>query len=149
VNKLFLKKAVELSKISLGEGKFPAGALLARNNEIVWSETSSAYPNQHLHAETKIIDKAVAEINNQLKEYELYTSLAPCLMCFGKIYWSGISKVYYVLSREDVDIKLSYEGEHDFSEIINRLNRKIEFVQDRTYYDEALEIYKEWEEKMI
>lgn len=144
MNKNFLKKAIELSKDSLEQGKFPAGAVIVKGNEIVGTETSSAYPHQHLHAETKLIDKVMAETNQQLEKYELYTSLAPCLMCLGKIYWSGIKKVYYVLSREDVDLKLSYEGPHDFEDIVRKLNRKIEFIQDKTYFDEALKIYKSW-----
>lgn len=148
MNKDFVKKAVELSDESLKQGKFPAGAVIAKGNKIVGTETSSAYPHQHLHAETKLIDKVMAETNDQLGEYELYTSLAPCLMCLGKIYWSGIKKVYYVLSREDVDLKLSYEGPHDFEGIVKKLNRKIEFIQDKIYFDEALEIYRKWEKSI-
>lgn len=147
MKKNFIKKSVELSKESLEQGKFPAGAVIVKENKIVGTETSSVYPHQHLHAETKLIDKVMAKTNQQLEEYELYTSLAPCLMCLGKIYWSGIKKVYYVLSREDVDLKLSYEGPHDFEDIVKKLNRKIEFIQDKTYFDEALEIYNKWEIK--
>lgn len=145
MNENLIKKAVELSKESLEQGKFPAGAVIAKGNKIISTETSSAYPHQHLHAETKLIDKVMAETNKKLGEYELYTSLAPCLMCLGKIYWSGIKKVYYVLSRQDVDLKLSYEGPHDFEGIVSKLNRKIEFVQDKTYFNEALAIYNKWE----
>lgn len=140
MNKNFVKKAVDLSRKSLEQGKFPAGAVLVKGDEVILTETSSAYPNQHLHAETKIIDKTIADINDQLENYELYTSLAPCLMCFGKIYWSGIKKVYYVLSRQDVDLGLSYEGDHNFEEIVKKLNRPIDFIQDRTYFNEALAV---------
>lgn len=141
----FLKRTVELSKESFNKGKFPAGAVLVKDGKIVATETSSAYPHQHLHAETKIIDKVMLETDAQLEDYELYTSLAPCLMCFGKIYWSGISRVYFVLSREDVDIEMSYEGDHDFERIKTKTNREIEFVQDKTFFNEALAVYKEWE----
>jgi len=144
----FVKKAVELSGKSLEQGKFPAGAVIVKDDKIVGTETSSAFPHQHLHAETKLIDKTMAKIDDQLGDYELYTSLAPCLMCLGKIYWSGIAKVYYVLSREDVDLKLSYEGSHDFGEVAGKLNRKIEFIQDKTLFDEALKIYKKWERRI-
>ncbi len=144
----FLKKAVELSEESAKLGKFPAGAVLVKDSNIVATETSSVYPHQHLHAETKIIDKVMAETNQQLDEYELYTSLAPCLMCLGKIYWSGIKKVYYILSRNDVDTEFCYEGLHDFDKIVSKLNRKIEFIQDKTYHKEALEIYRNWKNKI-
>lgn len=143
----FLKQAVELSKQSVSEGKFPAGAVLVYDNQVIASSTSSSYPNQHLHAETRIIDEAIANLNKKLEDFEVYTSLAPCLMCFGKIYWSGVSKVYYVLGREDVDVNMSYEGKHDFEEIVQGLNRKIEFIQDKTLHEEALDIYNSWEPK--
>lgn len=149
MNRNFLKKAVDLSKQSLEQGKFPAGAVLAQGDRIVASATSSAFPHAHLHAETKVVDEVMNRVNKQLEGYELYTSLASCLMCLGKIYWSGISKVYYVLSRSDVDTKLSYEGSHNFQEILANLNRKIDFIQDKTYFNEALEIYRNWEEKVI
>ncbi len=148
MNKNFIKKAIELSKDSLEQGKFPAGAVIVEGNKIIGTETSSAYPHQHLHAETKLIDKVTAETDDQLGEYELYTSLAPCLMCLGKIYWSGIKRVYYVLARNDVNLKYSYEGNHDFERIVKKLNRKIEFIQDKTYFDEALEIYRKWEKSI-
>ncbi len=69
-------------------------------------------------------------------------------MCLGKIYWSGIKRVYYVLARNDVNLKYSYEGNHDFERIVKKLNRKIEFIQDKTYFDEALEIYRKWEKSI-
>ena len=59
MNKDFLKKVVDLSKESYDQGKFLAGAVLAKNGKIVYMENSNAYPNQHLHAEMKIIDKAL------------------------------------------------------------------------------------------
>ena len=145
----FLKKAVDLSKESLEQGKFPAGALLAKGKNIVATETSSAYPHQHLHAETKIIDKTMADINQQLSDYKLYTSLSPCLMCLGKIYWSGIKKVYFVLDRSNTNLELAYEGRYDFESLISNLNRKIEFIQDTTYFEYALKIYRKWELKML
>jgi len=147
MNKKFLKKAVELSQESFKQGKFPAGAVLVKNNTIVATETSSVYPHQHLHAETKIIDRMMAETNQLLEEYDLYTSLVPCLMCLGKIYWSGIKRIFYVLAREDVNVEYSYEGTHNFNDIVNALNRKIEFTQDKRFFDEALEIYNKWEVK--
>ncbi|MBD3366228.1 hypothetical protein GF360_02670 [candidate division WWE3 bacterium] len=147
MNKNFLKRVVELSKQSQEEGKFPAGALLVKDGKIVYEETSSPFPDQHLHGEIKVIDQAIADIRDQLGEYELYTSLAPCLMCLGKIYWSGIKKVYFILSREDTCKYL--EGEHDFNDIVSKFNKPIEFIQDKTYYDEAKDIYDTWEETIL
>ena len=147
MNKEFLEKAVELSERAVEEGKFPAGAVIVKDGQVVAEETSSVHPNQHLHAVTKLIDALIAETKDQLGEYEVYTSLAPCMMCTGKIYWSGVKKVYYVLSRDDVKVKPAYEGQCDFEDIVSNLNSKIEFVQDKTFFKKALEIYKNWESK--
>jgi len=118
---------------------------LVKDNQTAITDTTSVYPNIHLHPESKIIDKMMAETNDQLSDYVLYTSLAPCLMCMGKIYWSGIKEVHYVLSRSDVDVSFSYEGTHTLEEIVSKLNRKIEFIQDKAHFEEALDIYKKWQ----
>ena len=145
MNKDFLKKAVELSKESFQQGRFPSGAVLARNSEIIDTAISGLYPHIHFHAETMLIDEAMVKYNKQLEDFELYTSMEPCIMCLGKMYWSGINKIAYVLSRKDVDEAIAYEGKHSTKEIISKFNRPIKLVQDKTYYKEALEIYKKWE----
>lgn len=99
MHKGFIKKAVTLSKKSFEQGKFPAGAVIAKGDKVVGTATSSAYLQQHLHAETKLIDQTVA-------------------------------------------------GNHNFDEVVNNLNRKIEFIQDKTHFNEALDIFKKWEEKV-
>jgi len=146
MNKEALKKVVTLSKKAFEQGLYPAGAALVKDGKIVYEEISSPYPYQHMHGETKIIDKAIAATRTQLDDYELYTSLAPCLMCLGKIYWSGIKKVYFVLAREETCKYL--EGDHSFDDIVSKFNKPIGFIQDKTYYDEAKEIYDAWEEKI-
>ncbi len=84
-------------------------------------------------------------INAQLEGYELYTSMEPCLMCLGKAYWSGIRKITYVLAKEDVDQNLAYETKLTTSQISDSLNGGMLIVQDKTFFEEALAIYKEWE----
>lgn len=144
----FLKRAVELSKVSFEKGRFPAGAVLVKNGEIVGEGISGLYPKIHIHAETRLIDEAMEKQNEQLESFELYTSLEPCMMCLGKAYWSGIKKITYVLSRKDVDQHLAYETSHSSEEMQSRLNKDIELIQDETYSKEALEIYKTWEERI-
>jgi tRNA(Arg) A34 adenosine deaminase TadA len=37
-----------------------------------------------------------------LGQFTLYTSTEPCAMCSGAIYWSGIGRVVYALSSEQL-----------------------------------------------
>lgn len=141
----FIKKAVEMSKESFEKGRFPAGAVLVKDNKIVGTGISGLYPHIHIHAETGLIDEAMKTNNAQLEGYELYTSMEPCLMCLGKAYWSGIRKVTYVLAKEDVDQSLAYETKLTTSQISDSLNGGMLLIQDKTLFEEALSIYKEWE----
>lgn len=145
--KEFLKKAVEMSKESFEKGRFPAGAVLVKDNKTVGTGISGLYPHIHIHAETGLIDEAMRTNNAQLEGYELYTSMEPCLMCLGKAYWSGIRKITYVLAKEDVDQSLAYETKLTTSQISESLNDGMFLIQDKTLFEEALAIYKEWESK--
>jgi guanine deaminase len=145
----FIKKAVELSKESFEKGRFPAGAILVKGNESIGTGISGLYPHIHIHAETKLIDEAMTKYNEQLKGFELFTSMEPCMMCLGKAYWAGIRKITYVLAKEDVNQDFAYENKLTTQEITSKLNDGMTLVQDKTLFDEALAIYKEWEEKLV
>lgn len=141
----FLKKAVELSKESYEQGRFPAGAVLVKDNQIIGTGISGLFPKIHIHAETQLIDEAMEKCNMQLEGFELFTSLEPCLMCLGKAYWAGIRKITYVLAKEDVDQQLAYETTLSTTDLTSKLNNGMKLIQDGTYSDDALSIYKEWE----
>jgi tRNA(Arg) A34 adenosine deaminase TadA len=143
----YLKKAIDLSKESFGKGRFPAGAVLVKGNKVIGTGISGLYPHIHIHAETRLIDEAMSKGNSQLEGFELFTSMEPCMMCLGKAYWAGIRKITYVLSKEDVNQDLAYETKLSTSEITSNLNGGMKLIQDKTYYEEAMKVYKEWEAK--
>ena len=140
--------AIELSNDSFEKGRFPAGAVLVKGNEIIGTEISGLYPHIHIHAETKLIDEAMEKYDSQLDGFELFTSMEPCMMCLGKAYWSGIRKITYVLAKEDVDQELAYESKLTTSDITAKLNNGMTLVQDKTLHAEALHIYKLWEDSI-
>lgn len=142
----FIKNAVELSKESFEKGRFPAGAVLVKENKIIDTGISGLYPHIHIHAETKLIDEAMNKYNAQLEGFELFTSMEPCMMCLGKAYWAGIRKITYILAKEDVNQDLAYENKLTTQEITSKLNDGMTLIQDKTLFDEALAIYKKWEE---
>jgi len=116
-----------------------------RDGEIIGTGISGLYPHIHMHAETKLIDGAMAKYNAQLEGFELFTSMEPCMMCLGKAYWAGIRKITYVLAKEDVNQDLAYETKLTTQEITSKLNDGMTLVQDKTHHEEAMKVYKLWE----
>jgi len=61
------------------------------------------------HAETLAIALAQKKVGSfdlaqdLQKRYSLYTSGQPCIMCFGVIWWSGITKLVSAATAEDIE----------------------------------------------
>ncbi len=142
-NKEFLKLAIEQSELSVGQGQFPAGALVVLDNEVIASETSDSYPS-YQHAECKAIDKAFKKIG-KLTNATLYASMEPCLMCLARVYWSGIRRIVYATNRDSLN-QHYYEGSQDNRKILKDLNESIEYLQIADLENEALKVVRRWEE---
>jgi tRNA(adenine34) deaminase len=103
----FMKKAIHCASIALEQGNFPVGCVITYQNNIIstGSRTSSVghSPNELDHAEINALknlgsQKEISHLNcNQLT---LYSTLEPCLMCFGAILIHRIPRIVYAY--EDV-----------------------------------------------
>lgn len=94
----FMQKAIELAKISEGEGEVPVGAVVVRNNEIVGTGRNRREygKNALYHAELEAIDNACKRLGGwRLWQCDLYVTLEPCPMCAGAIINSRIKTVYF------------------------------------------------------
>lgn len=141
----YLKRAVELSKISLDSDEFPAGAVLVTKKRNVY-ESKPSLP--HNHGETMVIDMAIASEGAPLNEAVMYASMQPCMMCSSKMYWAGIKKVNYVIPKSAVNTTYAYENDMNTEEVAHTFWNPIVMEQDPTYFDEAIELYKTWEQKI-
>ena len=141
-DKEFLKSAIEQSKLSVKQGKFPAGAVVVFGKKIVASGVSDSYPG-YQHAECRAVDEAFQKIGN-LKSATLYASMEPCLMCLARAYWSGIRKIVFAISKKSLDPRY-YEGSYDSSKIVEAINEPIEYSHVVDLESEALKIVEEWE----
>ncbi|MBB6714909.1 nucleoside deaminase [Clostridium gasigenes] len=101
----FMRKAIELAMKSRNEGNEPFGAILVKDNEIVMSgenQINTLCDPTH-HAEIGLIRKFCVENNIfNLKEYTLYTSCEPCVMCSGAMVWSNLHKLVYSVSHDQL-----------------------------------------------
>lgn len=93
-----MKKAFEEAKYAFFKNEVPVGCIIVNNNDIV-SRSSNMVEllnDSTAHAELIAITSAQNSLNSKnLDNCILYTTLEPCLMCYGAIYWSKINTVVY------------------------------------------------------
>jgi tRNA(adenine34) deaminase len=94
----FMKKAFEEAKYAFFKNEVPVGCVIVNNNDII-SRSSNMVEllnDSTAHAELIAITSAQNSLNSKnLDNCILYTTLEPCLMCYGAIYWSKINTVVY------------------------------------------------------
>lgn len=141
----YLKQAVELSKKSFENGKFPAGAVLVtKSGGVYTSDPSLAY----YHGECMVIDKAIEAEGFPLIDSVIYSSMESCLMCSTKMYWAGITEVHFVIPKSSTNTLYAYEDSFPMQEKISKFNTPLISTQHSDYIDEALELYQTWVKKI-
>lgn len=138
----YVKMAIELAK----NGSFPYGAIVVKNDTIIGSASSGTGEvwDPTAHAETLAIRRACQNINSSdLSGATIYSSCEPCFMCFGTIWWSGISKIVYGASIYDSNIIIDTNININVETLNQQTGNKIEIIGG-ILKDEAIEVMKEW-----
>jgi len=94
----FMKRAFELARVGLARGDGAIGAVLVKDGKIIceFANTTKTDSDPTMHGETGMISYAGHVLEKSLWEGStLYTSLEPCIMCTGSIYWAGIRTIVY------------------------------------------------------
>ncbi|MEM9037740.1 MAG: nucleoside deaminase [Actinomycetota bacterium] len=99
----FLQRTIELADESVEDGNHPFAAVLVAADGTVLAEGK----NNHSvdkgpgHAETNLARRAAIEFDEEtLRGSTLYTSVEPCSMCSGTIYWAEIGAVVFGMTEE-------------------------------------------------
>jgi tRNA(Arg) A34 adenosine deaminase TadA len=142
----FLKQAIENSRKSMSEGNFPAGAVVVKDGEVIARAVSSPYPGL-FHADSKAVTEAFNKIG-PLKGATLYVGLESCLMCTGVAYWSGIRRIVYAVAKSRLSGDY-YETPESTRDLFEKFNEKIEFVHIKDLEEEALDVVRKWERRML
>lgn len=136
----FMKKALQEANYAFFKDEVPIGCVVVHNNEII-SRSSNMVEllnDSTAHAELIAITSAQNNLNSKnLENCTLYTTLEPCMMCYGAIYWSKIKTIVYGASDQkrgfsknivnvDRDIKI-IKGvlEAESKELLNSFFKKI------------------------
>jgi guanine deaminase len=142
----FLKIAIDMARQGISSNRGgPFGAIVVQDDEIIGrgcnQVTSSHDPTAH--AEIVAIRHACNNIKSfQLKNCSIYSTCEPCPMCLGAIYWAGLKRVIFSLSRLDAK-KIGFQDELIYKELILPHHlRKMETKQ--IYMDESLEVFNQW-----
>ena len=102
-----MRLAIEIALAAAENGGGPFGAVLAdregRAIALGWNDVVAAHDST-AHAEIVAMRRAEHRLGtHRLEGCALYSSCAPCIQCYGAIYWSGLAKVYSAARKEDAE----------------------------------------------
>lgn len=103
-DRVFMGQALALAEEALQAGEFPVGCLIVAGGRVVATGRRSGSggdtPNEVDHAEMTALRQLAQQPVGNKTPLTLYSTLEPCLMCFGAILLSGIKRIVYAY--EDV-----------------------------------------------
>lgn len=103
-----LKEANKVAMRSVESGNNPFGAILVDKDGNILLESGNLEKTLGVataHAELKLCELASKKYNKEfLNTTTLITTVEPCAMCSGAIYWTGIGRVVYGISEADLKI---------------------------------------------
>ena len=93
-----LNRAVELALAAEASGNLPIGAVIALDGRIVGEGGNGIHaPAFHpgRHAEIQALRAVPSESWSRASELTCYTTLEPCLMCYGALVLHGVGRVFF------------------------------------------------------
>ena len=110
---VFMRKAIELSMLAVEHGNEPFGAVLVKDNEMVFTNENQIYTRHDptFHGEAGLIREFCAQTGiTDLQEYTMYSSCEPCFMCSGAMVWVKLGRLVYAASNMELEKILGNEG---------------------------------------
>jgi tRNA(Arg) A34 adenosine deaminase TadA len=99
----FLRRAFSVARRSQEKGNYPFGAILVSEGGEVLLEAENTVISETDcagHAELNLMREAVRRIDPVvLSGSAVYASAEPCAMCSGALFWGGIKRLVYGLSK--------------------------------------------------
>jgi len=94
----FLQRTIALADQAVAEGNHPFGAVLVSSRGAILMEAKNSFSVDRGpgHAEANLAREAARTFDIEtLRGATLYTSVEPCSMCAGTIYWAEIGSVVF------------------------------------------------------
>ncbi|GAA4602490.1 nucleoside deaminase [Actinoallomurus liliacearum] len=103
----YLRRAIELAAAAAAGGDAPYGSLLVGpDGDVLAEEHNTVISDRDIaaHPELKLARWAARELDPATAAATtMYTSCQPCTMCYGGIQRSGLGRVVFALSTEQLD----------------------------------------------
>jgi tRNA(Arg) A34 adenosine deaminase TadA len=99
----YLERTITLADAAVAEGNHPFGALLVDAGGKILTEAKNSFTVDRGpgHAETNLARQAARDFPVEvLRQATLYTSVEPCCMCAGTIYWAEIGAVVFGMTEK-------------------------------------------------
>ena len=145
-DRIFMEKAIALSAKAVEHGNEPFGAVLVKDNEIVYTNENQIYTRNDptFHAEFGLIRRFCEETGiTDLSDYTLYSSCEPCYMCCGAMVWTKLGRLVYAASDVDLCNILGVQGS-ECSRIVFENSGANIAVSSGILREEAMEVLKSY-----
>ena len=142
----FMERAIELSVRAVAHGNEPFGAVLVKDNQIVYENENQIYTRHDptFHAEAGLIRSFVEETGiSNLSAYTLYSSCEPCFMCCGAMVWTKLGRLVYAASDIELCGILGVEGAECSKIVFEKTGAATEVVSG-VLRDEALKVLEDY-----
>ncbi|MEX0282011.1 MAG: nucleoside deaminase [Arenibacterium sp.] len=99
----YLRQTIALADEAVREGNHPFGAVLVSKDGRVLATGKNSYSTDRGpgHAEANLARDAARQFDQEtLRGATLYTSVEPCSMCAGTIYWAEIGAVVFGMTEK-------------------------------------------------
>lgn len=109
----YMKIAIELSKSAVLHGNEPFGAVLVKEQEVVYTNENQIYTmhDPSYHGEMGLIRRFCEETGiTDLTDYTMYSSCEPCFMCSGAMVWTKLGRLVYGAGNMDLEEILGNKG---------------------------------------
>lgn len=145
-DEFFMEKAIELSVRAVENGNEPFGAVLVKDDRIVFTNENQIYTKKDptFHAEMGLIRRFVEETGiTDLKEYTLYSSCEPCFMCSGAMVWVNLGRLVFGAGNEELEMILGNKGISTTKTVFDNSFRGPE-VKGGVLREKSLEVLKSY-----
>ena len=146
-DKIYMKKAIELAKAAVDHGNEPFGAVLVKDDEIVFTNENQIYTKHDptFHGEAGLIREFCEKIGiTDLHEYTMYASCEPCFMCSGAMVWVKLGRLVYGASNDDLEKILGNEGGCNCSRIVFENSFWKPDVTEGVLREESIKVLEEY-----
>jgi len=97
-DEFYMKEALKEAKKAFTDDEVPVGSIIVYKNTIIAKSYNMCERlcDPTAHAEMQVITSACNYLKSKyLDKCILYTTLEPCSMCAGALFWSKIGKIVY------------------------------------------------------